>query len=168
MKSLMEMIEYIFGHEGGDLNALQMCCRTVVVFFLAMWMIRIAGRRSLGLKSAYDNVIAILLGAILSRAIVGTSPFIPIVCSGFALVIVYRWTGKLLQNYPKLWHHVKGEKMILYKDGKYFEKNMKYCLITHDEIEQQIRIQLNTTSFENIEAIYMEPGAGMSIVRKDK
>src|SRR5215831_11046179 len=72
----MEWIRILFG-EGKDLDCLQMSCRAVVAFFITLVLIRMAGIRTFGKKSAFDNVIIIMLGSILSRVVVGASPFIP-------------------------------------------------------------------------------------------
>ncbi|SAL84773.1 hypothetical protein AWB74_07058 [Caballeronia arvi] len=56
----MSLMLTIFG-EGRDLNSLQMTARAVAVFFGALVLIRIAGRRSFGQRSPFDYVVAILL-----------------------------------------------------------------------------------------------------------
>jgi hypothetical protein len=77
----METLIALFG-EGKDLDSLQMAARATVVFFGALILIRISGRRSFGQRSPFDYVVAILLGATLSRVIVGAGPrFEPIVCA---------------------------------------------------------------------------------------
>jgi len=45
----------MFG-QGKDLNTLQMSCRGIVVFFIALLLIRISGRRSFGMHTPLDNI----------------------------------------------------------------------------------------------------------------
>lgn len=52
----METFLFLFG-EGKDLNTLQMSCRAAVSFFVALLLIRIAGQRTFGKGSAFDNVV---------------------------------------------------------------------------------------------------------------
>ncbi len=72
----MDILTTLFGH-GKDLDSLQMICRAIVSFFLTLVLIRIAGIRTFGKKTPFDNVITIMLGSIFSRVVVGASPFIP-------------------------------------------------------------------------------------------
>ena len=67
---IMDVINLLFG-EGEHLNPLQMACRILVIYLVALLWIRVAGRRAFGRLSTFDNVISILLGAVLSRAVVG-------------------------------------------------------------------------------------------------
>jgi quercetin dioxygenase-like cupin family protein len=55
--------------KGKDLNSLQMTCRAIVSFFLTLVLIRIAGIRTFGKKTPFDNVVAIMLGSIFSRVV---------------------------------------------------------------------------------------------------
>ena len=56
-------------------------------------MIRIAGRRSFGQKTPFDACTTVLLRAILSRAVVGASPFWSAVGATMALVVMHRAVG---------------------------------------------------------------------------
>jgi uncharacterized membrane protein YcaP (DUF421 family) len=53
-----------------DLTILQMILRGIIVFVLAIFMLQMAGKKTFGKRSPADNVIMIMLGAILSRGIV--------------------------------------------------------------------------------------------------
>ncbi|MBV9962879.1 MAG: hypothetical protein JO072_11595, partial [Parafilimonas sp.] len=70
----MNTIQYWFG-EGEHLNVLQMSVRTFFTFILLMLLIRLAGMRTFAKRSAFDNIIVILLGAVLARGVVGASPY---------------------------------------------------------------------------------------------
>ena len=65
----MDLLNTVFGH-GKDLNSLQMICRSIVAFFLALVMIRVAGIRTFGKKTPFDDVIIIMLASIFSRVVV--------------------------------------------------------------------------------------------------
>src|ERR1700755_3556763 len=83
----MTWIDVVFGH-GSNLNTLQMTSRAIISFFITLLLLRIAGIRTFGKKTAFDNVIIIMLGSILSRAVVGASPFIAtsVACLVFVLI----------------------------------------------------------------------------------
>ncbi|WP_051084346.1 hypothetical protein [Segetibacter koreensis] len=85
----MDIITEIFG-QGKDINSLQMSCRSVVMFIIALLLIRIAGIKTFGKTSAFDNVITIMLGAVLSRAVTGEAPFVAVVLSCLTMVLMTR------------------------------------------------------------------------------
>src|SRR3954471_19098501 len=111
----MHLLYQIFG-EGKDLTALQMVCRTVVIFFIMLVMVRISGRRSFGIKTPLDNIVAVSLGALLSRAITGVSPFLPVIASGFALVVIHRLLCYCIVNNRPFKKIVDGDKILLFSN----------------------------------------------------
>ena len=84
----MQTIHELFG-QGFNLNILQMTLRAIVIFFIALVLIRYTGMRMFGIKSAFDICVTIIYGAVLARAIVGASPFIPTIVASSSLVIVH-------------------------------------------------------------------------------
>src|ERR1700759_5225919 len=88
-----DAIQWIFG-EGSHLEIHQMAARAVVVFFFTLLMIRAAGRRSFGQSSPFDACATVLLGAVLSRAVVGASPFWPTMAAGAALALLHRFLAR--------------------------------------------------------------------------
>src|SRR4051812_16129071 len=112
----MEWIRSLYG-EGTDLTVLQMSVRGITVFLAALIMLRFAGARTLGKKTAIDNVIMIMLGAILSRAVVGVSPFIPVLVSSFCIVLFHRLLAVICVYSDSAGKVLKGERISLYKDS---------------------------------------------------
>jgi len=161
----MEWIKIIFG-EGSDLNCLQMSCRAVVTFFVTLVLIRIAGIRTFGKRSAFDNVIMILLGSVLSRAVVGASPYIPTVVGCLAFVLVH-WVLAWISLYnDTVGKWVKGEKESLYANGTFNKKNMRRSRISMKDIEESLRVSMQTEGLEEVKEIFIERSGNISIIKK--
>ena len=97
----------IFG-SGEDLSPTQMAIRAFVMFFIALMLIRLAGMRIFGIKTAFDNILVIMLGAILSRGIVGASPFFSTVAAAAAMILVHKFLAWLAMKHEWVGKIVKG------------------------------------------------------------
>ncbi len=144
-----------------------MSLRAISIFFIALILIRYTGMRMFGIKSAFDICVTIILGAVLARAIVGASPFIPTVVASFALVIVHKIIAAISVNNQTISHLVKGTPYSLYKDGRLNDKNLKKCLLSFGDIMEEVRINLNQNSLDNIDEIYMERSGKISVIKKN-
>jgi uncharacterized membrane protein YcaP (DUF421 family) len=163
----MEVITTIFG-EGKDLNALQMSCRGIVVFFIALMLIRLSGRRSFGVRTPLDNIITITLGAVLSRAIVGASPFVPDIICCIVIVSLHRFFCWSIVHYNTFASFIEGEKIPLYKSGEFINKDMERALVRKEDIMQGIRKSALTEDMNEIDKVYIERNGEISAVRKKK
>jgi len=161
----MDWIQLVFG-EGKDLNALQMTSRAVVVFFITLLLIRIAGIRTFGKKSAMDNVIIIMLGSILSRTVVGASPFVATVTGCLAFVLVHRVLAWISLYSDLIGEFVKGEKLSLYANGTFNKKNMRRSRISDKDVKEGLRLAINGESLDQVEEIFIERNGEISVIKK--
>ena len=156
----------IFGY-GKDLNCLQMSCRGIVVFFIAFALIRISGRRSFGLRTPFDNIIAVLLGAILSRAVVGASAFLPVIITCFVIVLMHRLFGWLVVRHKKIGNWIADKHILLYENGHFIKENLQKALAREEDAMQGVRKSGLTDDLGLIDKIYMESNGEISVTRKD-
>jgi uncharacterized membrane protein YcaP (DUF421 family) len=156
----------IFG-DGKDLSCLQMSCRGIIVFFIAFVLIRISGRRSFGLRTPLDNIIAVLLGAILSRAVVGASAFLPVIVTCFVIVLLHRLISWLVIRHKKFGNWIEAKHTILYENGHFIKENLQKALAREEDAMQGVRKSGLTDDLSLIEKIYMESNGEISVVRKD-
>src|SRR5450432_2879897 len=101
----MQTIYELFG-QGEHLNILQVSLRAIVIFLIALILIRFTGMRVFGIETAFDTCIIIMLGAVLTRAIVGASPFLPTVVASVALVTVQKLIAAISVNNQMVSHLV--------------------------------------------------------------
>ena len=161
----MSLLMTLFG-EGRDLDSLQMSARAVAVFFVALALIRIAGRRSFGQRSPFDYVVAILLGATLSRVIVGASPAIPTVLASLVIVVIHRVLAWLCVRSPKLERIVVGVEREVFKDGKFDDEQMSAALITKTDVFETARQELHSNGLEDVKAAILERNGQVSLICK--
>ena len=161
----METLEYIFG-TGKDLTWYQMALRAFITFFIVLALIRLAGMRSIGKKSAFDTVITIMLGAVLSRVIVGASAFFPTVAGGVVIVLIHRLVAWISMNHTRIEKVVKGEQRQLYSNGEINWKNMKRSSVSKRDLIESVRLQANVKTLEEIEEAYMESNGEISVIKK--
>ncbi|MEO8765479.1 MAG: YetF domain-containing protein [Ginsengibacter sp.] len=162
----MQTIYELFGH-GDDLTIIQMSLRAILIFFIALMLIRFTGMRIFGIETAFDTCIIIMLGAVLTRAIVGASPFVPTIIASVALVSVHKIIAIISVTNQTISHLVKGIPYSLYKDGKLNDKNLRKCLLSFGDIMEEVRLKLNQNSLDNIEEIFMERTGKISVIRKN-
>lgn len=140
--------------------------RAAVMFILMVIMIRLSGMRSFGKGDVFDNILTILLGAVLARGIVGATPFLSAVAGGVAIILVHSLLSNLSFYHRWIGRAVKGKCLLLYGNGAFHEENMRTTNITRNDIEEQLRLNLNTDSLEDVEEIYFERTGKVSFVKK--
>jgi uncharacterized membrane protein YcaP (DUF421 family) len=161
----MSTLVEIFGKRE-DLSASQMALRAVVVFIIGLIQVRIAGRRAFGVREPFDNVMTILLGAILARAVVGASPFVPTITSATVIVLLHRMFGIFAVFNSTFGALVKGRRRVLYQNGKLHKRNMAWGMISERDLMKGVRTTVNMNTLENIDKIYLERDGKMSVILK--
>lgn len=161
----MSIVIALFG-EGKDLDTLQMSARAVVAFLCTLVLIRISGRRSFGQRSSFDYVVAILLGATLSRFIVGASPAVPTIAASLTLVFLHRVLGWLCVQSRFVDRLLGGTARRVYQDGKFDDVQMSAALITREDVYETTRDKLHATTLDEVESALLERNGQISIIVK--
>jgi uncharacterized membrane protein YcaP (DUF421 family) len=160
-----DTIEVLFGH-GSHLDCLQMSSRAFLTFFVTLALLRVAGVRTFGKRSAFDNVIIIMLGSVLSRAVIGASPFIPTCVGCLVFVLIHRALAWLSQRKDWIGRVVKGQPEKLFADGRPLAKNMARSMISEKDLLESLRLQLNQDSFEQVREMFLERSGDISVVKQ--
>ena len=143
-----------------------MIARSVISFFLTLVMIRVAGIRTFGKKSAFDNVIVIMLGSIFSRVVVGASPFIGTTLACFAFVLIHRLLGWMSLYSDLVGRWVKGEATSLYANGSPNVRNLHSARISEKDLLESVRQRINENALDNVAEIIQERNGQVSVIRK--
>jgi uncharacterized membrane protein YcaP (DUF421 family) len=162
---MMDAILLLFG-QGRTLDPLQMAMRAIVVFLIALVLIRISGRRSFGQRSPFDSVVVILLGATLSRAIVGASPFIATVAASFMIVTCHRLLAWACMHSRGLERLVGGVEREVFSNGAFNTRELDAALITPTDVHESVRQKTGSRSMDDVAAAILERNGEVSVIRK--
>lgn len=149
-----------------EIGLLECAARAAVMFLLMIVMIRLSGMRSFGKGDVFDNILTILLGAVLARGIVGATPFLSAVAGGVTIMVIHNILSNLSFYNQLIGRVVKGKCMLLYSKGEFNMHNMSIANISKHDIEEQLRLAVHANSLDEIEEIYFERTGKVSFVKK--
>jgi uncharacterized membrane protein YcaP (DUF421 family) len=142
MESILSTFAAAFydGIPGKELPLAAMAIRSVFVFIVWLVIIRAADRRMLGQYSAFDTVLAVMIGAVLGRTINGGASLWGSLVAVVALVAVH-WALAFLSH---RWHAfgklVKGEPRQLVSNGQIDRKAMRDSFLTENDLREMLRL----------------------------
>src|SRR5690242_11065116 len=151
----MDTIQFLFG-EGEKLNMLQMSMRAFVMFCIMLLLVRFTGRRAFAKKSSFDNIIVIMLGAVLARGVVGASPFWSTVAASVVMVIMHWITAWLAVKNKTVERLIKGTYIRLYDQEKLVDNNLARTGISKNDLHESLRLETKKDTLEDIDTAYLE------------
>ena len=163
---IMEHLDSLIRLDAEEPDPLQMAVRAVIVFFTALVFIKIAGLRMLGKRSAFDTLTSLMLGAIMGRAVVAGQSFIGAMLAAFVIMLLHRFVAWLTFHNKKMGALLKGESLLLMKDGVKEEKNLENSHITEEDIMGALRHDVHISSLDKIKEVYLERSGEISIVKE--
>jgi uncharacterized membrane protein YcaP (DUF421 family) len=161
----MELLNDLLGLDQKDLDWYQMAIRAFFLFFIALLLIRIAGMRAFGTRTAFDTVLTITIGALLSRCISGHYPLLSCLAGAFTLALVTRTIAYLSCRYESIRKITEGQAVILFKNGTKDRKQMNKAGIHDKDLERSLR-ENNTRDYTDVESIWYETNGKINVIKK--
>jgi uncharacterized membrane protein YcaP (DUF421 family) len=151
-----------------NISSLEIAARSAAMFVIALLLMRLSGMRPFGKGEPFDNVITFLIGGILSRGVVGATPFIPTIVSMIVIILIHKIFAKISIYNKWFGQMVKGDRILLYRDGIFMRQNMNRVNITEHDILEDLRLEVQLGSLDKIKEAYMERTGHISFVKKEE
>jgi uncharacterized membrane protein YcaP (DUF421 family) len=152
------------GLNGGQLTASQMGLRAAVVYLAWLAAVRFADNRLLGRYSPFDVVLAVILGAVLGRAINGSTPFFETLIAGAVLVGMH-WILTILSAHSHAFgKFVKGTERLLVWNGDVQQVEMRKNHISDRDLLEMIRLKGNVADPKSVAEAYLERNGEISVI----
>ena len=106
------------GLESKEIGVAQMALRAIVVYLVTTVFVRLAKKRFMSHATAFDVILGIMLGSVVSRAITGNAPFGPALAAAAALLATHWLLSALAFRWHGLGAALKGRPRLLVRAGE--------------------------------------------------
>lgn len=168
MQAMQNAITSLLGLDAEDLAAWQMGTRAVFVYAVAVVMVRLGEKRFLGKSTAFDVILGIILGSVVSRAITGSSPFFPTIGAGFVLVGLHWLFSVVAFRSERFATLVKGESRLLIKDGELQREALRKSHVGERDMLAALRTEGQLTNPADVAEAHLERSGDISIVERKR
>lgn len=166
LQTALTYLEQAFSRSGDELAAVQMALRTVLVYLATLVLVRVGSQRFRGKNTAFDTIIGIMLGSVMSRAINGSAHFLPTFAAGATMVAIHWLFAVIAFHGDRVGYVLKGRVRTLIEDGSLRPSTMRSTSITHNDLLEAARAEGKVTSLDQISAAFLERSGEISIIPK--
>jgi uncharacterized membrane protein YcaP (DUF421 family) len=151
--------------QAAQLEFSQMAWRAFVVFCFGVLLARVANRRMLGHNAGFDIMLLVVLGSVLSRGINGQAAFFPTLGASAVLVALHHLVATIAFHSHWFSSFVKGEPIVLVRDGKLDRDAMRRTKITGDDLDENLRLNGSVDGTDDVAEARLERNGTISVVK---
>ncbi len=163
---MFDVMDKVLGLHLNELEWNHMMVRSVVVFLYAIILMRIAGMRTFGTKSAFDIVFGITIGAILGRAIMGHYSFFATLLAALSFSLCHRVIS-YLSRFPSIKKWTEGQAVCLYENGNMMTEKFQQYSIKPEDIDRALR-GVGLETLDKVKKIWFEVDGKINIIQYNK
>ncbi|MGE3467841.1 MAG: DUF421 domain-containing protein, partial [Pyrinomonadaceae bacterium] len=154
------------GGELAEMTIYQLVLRTIIVYLVALLIIRVAKRRFMGGFSTFDILLAFIIGSIMARTIVGAVSLVNMVLIVGTLTLLHWAIAVISFHFQGFSDVVKNTNRKLIIDGEIQEDALRKSKIGKHDLLQAVRSQANLDSAERVRVAYLERGGDITVIPK--
>jgi uncharacterized membrane protein YcaP (DUF421 family) len=168
MEAILNLCREALGLElkAEELNAGQAALRGILVFLAGLILVRLGHKRFLGKSTAFDLIVGIMLGAVLSRGITGNAPLAVSIAGGAALVAVHWLFAAAAFHSHRVGNLVKGRPRVLVRDGELEWRHMRRSHISEHDLVEALRSNAHVAGADEVKEARLERSGEISVLRR--
>ena len=162
--AIERMLQTALGLGADQLTVPQMLVRTVVVYAFTVLIVRWGEKRFFGKNTAFDLVLSIILGSVISRAINGGARFFPTLLASAGLVGLHRLLAVLAFRSDRLGDWIKGQTRVLVRDGEVDWNSMEESHLTEHDLLGALRLKGQIGDVSKVKVARLERSGDVSVI----
>ena len=152
------------GLESRDINVWQMGLRAGVIYLATLLIVRMAKKRFMGRATAFDMILGIMLGSVVSRAITGNAPLLPALAATAVLVAMHWAFSGAAVHWNAFGHAIKGRSQTLIQDGQVDTAALRRVHMTDHDLREDLRSN-GVSDPEQVTEARLERSGELSVIK---
>ena len=155
------------GEPAQQMSALQAAARAALIYIAVLALIRLGKKRFLGRGTAFDVIIAVVIGSVAGRAIVGGAP-IGASLAAVATLIALHWLFSLAAMHSRWFGFlVKGRNRVLVRDGVIDHRAMTAEHLSLHDLQEDMR-EKGLEDLDRVATARIERDGKFSLIVRDE
>ena len=140
--------------------------RSIGLYVIMLVVIRLLGKKTIGNFTAFDLLVALMLGEVVDEVIYGDVSFIEGTVAIVVIAVAKYFTSYLSYSSPKLAKILEGTPTILVKEGQLNDKGMKSELMSEGEVHAALRLR-EIEDMREVKLATLEVDGEVSVIKED-
>lgn len=141
--------------------------RAIAIYFILLFLFRIAGKRSLAEMTAFDFILLLIIGQATQQALLGDDfsimTAVLVISTLIATEIVLDFLSRRIRFLDKL---TEGVPLVLVENGEPLQKRMCAARVSTADVLQSARASHGIDKLEDIRCAVLEKTGSISIIPK--
>ena len=140
--------------------------RAVALYGIALLVIRIMGKRTVGNFTAFDLLVALMLGEVMDEIIYGEVPFV----QGTVAILTIA-SAHYANSWLSYWGHgldklLEGTPTVVVRDGQLQRKGMRAERMNENDVRAELRLN-DVDDLEEVHLAMVETDGQVSVLRQE-
>jgi uncharacterized membrane protein YcaP (DUF421 family) len=140
--------------------------RASIIYFFLLFVVRLLGKREVGSASAFDFIVALMLGEVVDEAIYGD---VSMVKGLLAIAVIALW--HLINSWASFKSRTiekitSASPTVLVKDGKIKQDALARERLSEEELYSQMRL-MEIEDIQEVKKATLEPNGQISVIQED-
>ena len=140
--------------------------RSLLVYIVTIALVRFGQKRFIGEHTAFDYILAVMIGSIMSRIIIEDFSLLDGIVVAFFLILFHSILAFISYYSNSFGNIVKGNKRLLVENGKMIKENMRKSSLSEEDLMSALRRE-GTADIKDVEKEYLERNGKISVLKKE-
>lgn len=141
--------------------------RTAAIYALMLAMIRVLGKRAIGNLTAFDMLIALIMGDLAGNAVYGSVSMASGIVAILTLSGLHYANSWLAFSHPSVARLVEGRPTPIVRDGAFQRQGLRRERMTEEEVRAELRLE-GVERLDDVRLAQVESDGRISVLRREE